>query len=684
MSETTSREDVVVNDYDNDDGDNNEEEQPMPMPQDLEDDLVQDVLKTGTDLREYSAEIERQLTDAENSTIESIVKEAENIALLHTQVTECDSILEQMESMLLGFQSSLGSISEEILSLQKKSITMSQQLTNRQMIRAPLSQFIEDMTVSDSLIKGIMDAPVTETEFTSNLEILNHKINFMKEQSFKETKACFDVKDTLEKLKLKAIAKIRSYLLEQIYKFRKPMTNFQVPQNNMLKHKLFFEFILANERNIAEEICAEYIDTMSKIYYSYFKSYCSRLKKLQFDENPSKDDLMGVEDTASRGLFHKSHLKHRGTVFSIGARGEVLSTQLELPIIVPHTASKTKYHYEALFRSEQYALVDNACREYLFLVEFFKVRGSQALEIFNQVTGKTLNLLKKNLQSFVDDSYDAIALFLCLQLVMRYQLMCHKRAVPALDKYWDQMTATIWPRFEYVFRMNIQSIKECDPMKFPARETGPHYITRRYAEFSAAMIGVGEGFPCEGATQLLAELREAVQCFLLRMAAIFPQRIQQLIFLINNYDLVLGVLMERTRDNSKEAESFKEQLNARSTEYVEEILSPHFGGIIQLVKEFEALIEKGQAEDLKRQESKALSLVQSFTNNWKRALEEINRDVLKSFPSLILGTSLVQRAMTQLVQYYHRFHKILPANVRPQLTNIHHIMIEIKKYKTSY
>lgn len=57
------------------------------------------------------------------------------------------------------------------------------------------------------------------------------------------------------------------------------------------------------------------------------------------------------------------------------------------------------------------------------------------------------------------------------------------------------------------------------------------------------MVSVVEGFPCERATQLLAELREAVQCFLLRMAATFSSRIQQLVFLINNYDLVLGVLM---------------------------------------------------------------------------------------------------------------------------------------------
>lgn len=51
---------------------------------------------------------------------------------------------------------------------------------------------------------------------------------------------------------------------------------------------------------------------------------------------------MGVEDTAGRSIFHKTTLKHKGTVFSIDTRGEVLSSQLEAPIIVPHTASKTR------------------------------------------------------------------------------------------------------------------------------------------------------------------------------------------------------------------------------------------------------------------------------------------------------------------------------------------------------
>ena len=49
----------------------------------------------------------------------------------------------------------------------------------------------------------ILDTPVTEREFLEQLHELNHKINFVKEQSFRDARACHDVKDILEKLKIK-------------------------------------------------------------------------------------------------------------------------------------------------------------------------------------------------------------------------------------------------------------------------------------------------------------------------------------------------------------------------------------------------------------------------------------------------------------------------------------------------
>lgn len=305
------------------------------------DKVVQDILNTFTDLRHYSREIENELKTTENKSVKVYIKESENISSLHAQITACDTILERMENMLLTFQNDLGSISSEILTLQRKSISMSQELTNRQAIRGQLSQFIDDISVPETLIVAIMDLPVTDKEFIIQLQILSHKLGFIKEQSFRDTKSCQDVKDVLEKLQIKAMSKIRTYLLEQISKFRKPMTNYQIPQNALLKHKCHYEFLLLNERNTAEEISNEYVDTMSKIYFSYFKSYEGRIMKLLYEESTTKDDLMGIEDTATRSLFNKS-LKHKATVFTIGNRGDVLAQQLEAPIIVPHAETKNK------------------------------------------------------------------------------------------------------------------------------------------------------------------------------------------------------------------------------------------------------------------------------------------------------------------------------------------------------
>lgn len=198
------------------------------------------------------------------------------------------------------------------------------------------------------------------------------------------------------------------------------------------------------------------------------------------------------------------------------------------------------------------------------------------------------------------------------------------------------------------------------------------------------MLSLSEQFPSEELSNLLLILQDEVHCFLLKMAAEFAQRVQQLIFLINNFDMVLSILMERTRDNTKEAESFREQLQARSAEYVEEILSPHFGGMMQFVKEGEQLLEGDNKTQLATLEKKSLSLVASFSAGWKQSLEEIHREVLVSFPNLVTGSGLLQMALTNFVQYYHKFAKLLTPSARTQLVNIHVIMVEIKKYKTNY
>ena len=57
----------------------------------------------------------------------------------------------------------------------------------------------------------------------------------------------------------------------------------------------------------------------------------------------TKDDLMGIEDTAKQSIFTKtSALRNKSTIFTIGNRGDILNQQLESPILIPHSQLKNR------------------------------------------------------------------------------------------------------------------------------------------------------------------------------------------------------------------------------------------------------------------------------------------------------------------------------------------------------
>ncbi|XP_036783581.1 vacuolar protein sorting-associated protein 52 homolog isoform X4 [Manis pentadactyla] len=610
----------------------------------LEDELVKEALKTGVDLRHYSKQVELELQQIEQKSIRDYIQESENIASLHNQITACDAVLERMEQMLGAFQSDLSSISSEIRTLQEQSGAMNIRLRNRQAVRGKLGELVDGLVVPSALVTAILEAPVTEPGFLEQLQELDAKAAAVREQEARGTAACADVRGVLDRLRVK------------------------------------------------------------------------------YEEVAEKDDLMGVEDTAKKGFFSKPSLRSRNTIFTLGTRGSVISpTELEAPILVPHTAQRgeQRYPFEALFRSQHYALLDNSCREYLFICEFFVVSGPAAHDLFHAVMGRTLSMTLKHLESYLIDCYDAIAVFLCIHIVLRFRNIAAKRDVPALDRYWEQVLALLWPRFELILEMNVQSVRSTDPQRLGGLDTRPHYITRRYAEFSSALVSINQTVPNERTMQLLGQLQVEVENFVLRVAAEFSSRKEQLVFLINNYDMMLGVLMERAADDSKEVESFQQLLNARTQlkmpstwgyigtsltkpptrdpgtaspgkEFIEELLSPPFGGLVAFVKEAEALIERGQAERLRGEEARVIQLIRGFGSSWKSSVESLSQDVMRSFTNFRNGTSIIQGALTQLIQLYHRFHRVLsqpqlralPA--RAELINIHHLMVELKKHKPNF
>lgn len=82
--------------------------------------------------------------------------------------------------------------------------------------------------------------------------------------------------------------------------------------------------------------------------------------------------------------------------------------------------------------------------------------------------------------------------------------------------------------------------------------------------------------------------------------------------------------------------------------------------------------------------------MRGFNGGWKKAIDDMNGDIMKTFTNFKCGTSILQEALKQLLQYYHRFNKVLSQpplsslSVRSELINIHHLMVDIKKYKATF
>ncbi|PAV73102.1 hypothetical protein WR25_01012 [Diploscapter pachys] len=495
--------------------------------------------------------------------------------------------------------------------LQDQSVLIKQELENRQKVRNDLSQFVDDIVVPQTMIKIIMEGDVSDRTFLEQLHELQHKLHFVKAQEFKEARAVEDVQPVLESLKFKAIEKIREWILTKIYMFRKPLSNYQVPQHQLLTYRFFYEFLLANERNIAKEIQAEYVDTIGKMFFSYFKVYISRLFKLMMTDAASKDDLLGVEDTVKHtgltGLFSsKPQVRNRATVFSLGSRQNLLTHDFISPLIVPHAAkeSNQKFQFETLFRSIHLALVDHSSHEFLFVADFFLFSGQAAINFHSKVMSRAIDQLLKDLEQRIALNFDAISLYLCIRLCDKFRNLLIEREIPPMDEYWETICNQLWIRFDQVMKMHNDSVNTLDVRKMQTPvDTRPHYIIRRYAELTCAFLVVSE---CSGKElgkkieAILETSEDAMEQLLLRMSATLPQQKDRLVFLINNYDLILSIIDDRVVQDNR-IHSIIHELNQKAIgEFVEATLSPHFSALFSFVTECEPLVNQGHAQMLSR------------------------------------------------------------------------------------
>uniref|UniRef100_A0A0D9XKW5 Vacuolar protein sorting-associated protein 52 A n=1 Tax=Leersia perrieri TaxID=77586 RepID=A0A0D9XKW5_9ORYZ len=637
-------------------------------------DVLISILANGEKQRDMATLVEGNLDHAEQDLIEDYVEDSDNLVLLHDQIHDCDIILSQIGSLLTGFQVHIGSISSQIRSLQERSLDISVRLKNRKFscmfeeklqhivfengdidtqrqksVETKLAKFVEEIVAPPSLVTVIIDGEVNDG-YIKSLEILSKKLRFSQvDPMINASKSLNDIKPELERLLQKALSKVSEYLTEIFFSMRKPGTNIQILQQNLVqKYRYLILFLREHGSKVYTDVYAAYTDTMKKVLSSHFQVYIEALEKSKLDIGVSSD-LTGY-DTNIIDLIIKGreHLRNHHFMFSLGKRASIL-----------------KLPFKHVLR-------------YLFIKAFF---GEASL--FCQVFEGPFKVIDKHLDHTLRNCHDAVCLMLMICIARKHQLVMLNRRLTCLDTYLDKVVIYLWPRFKTVFDIYLQSLYKCDVKMLWVGGSHPHHIVRCYVEFTTSLIQLNAQCGDGQLDMNLERLRLAIDNLLSRLAENFASPKMQHLFLLNNYDVAISVLKEAGDEANKLQRYFEEKLESNMISFVDELLMEHFKDLINFVRSrvSEDLILYTEPPNIVDVEP----IVKNFAVTWKTALELMHNEVVTSCSNLLSGMAILRAAMAQLLNDYNRLSecvKIIPggSTLNRNLVSITSISYEMRKY----
>ncbi|KAJ1964007.1 Vacuolar protein sorting-associated protein 52 [Dipsacomyces acuminosporus] len=675
------------------------------------DELVKQVLTRGVDLRSYSRQIERELRELEDDQLDSYEEQETALLDLDAEIKSCDEVLENMERLLVNFKSNLGAINNEIQALQSDSLSMSMRLKNRVVTEKQLDKIIQGVAIPPEAVRTICDGEVNEKYLECLVEV-NKKIAYMRVhgKQNKKLKAFQEIQPELDRLRLRASSKIREYLLDKINGLRSLSTNAHIIQNSIfLKYRFFNHFLIERHPEAAVEVRDSYIHVMRQYYLDHFETYQRGLMKLE-RVIADKSDVVGMEESTKLSIFGsaKSGSRDKTNVFNLGTRGSIVDTDNPRAIVLSIAAeSSAKHPFEALFRSYNLALVDNATTEYEFITQFFvspkarqKAAGSDMVRmIFKHAFEPSMRTGEQFLKHYLETAYDALGVLVCIRIMTQLASELQRRRIPVLDSYVNSMNMHLWPRFQAIMDSHIESVKRVT-LSYKSRskfDTQPPAIARRYAELASSMLRLNAGYNTHVVSLSLSRLRTEVQAYLVHVAQGSPDKHASLVFLINSYDLLLTVLFENGfTEREEEVSSWKQEFATTVLEFAESELERHFGYLRQFV------VEAEQQSDIGQIGADSMSQVaRMFNAEWRSQISSINSSIIQSFSNFRTGTEILHAVLGQLIIYYTRFHSLYDkrfarrggssnssstgasSNVC-QPVGVQNVMVEIKKYRNNF
>ncbi|PTB72971.1 Vps52-domain-containing protein [Trichoderma longibrachiatum ATCC 18648] len=496
---------------------------------------------------------------------------------LHRSIVACDDILNSVENNLTDFRNDLSTVSADIETLQSRSSALSRRLENRKRIEKALGPLVEELSVSPDTISRITTGHIDEAWAKTLNEVDKRAAAIKKLSGTQQGKASEELGPILEKLILKAIERIRDFLVAQIKALRSPHINAQIiQQQNFLRFKDLYTFLHKHHAALAEEISQAYMNTMRWYYLNQFTRYERALAKLKLHVL-DKNDVLGQED-ATRKTAVLSSSRVAGPphdAFNLGSRIDMLRTKSTSAISSYLAEEDQSTHYlEVPFRNFNLALIDNATAEYTFLAAFFApaLSYAQISRNFNYIFEPTFDVGRALSKTLVSESFDALGLLLCIRLNQHFAFDLQRRKVPAVDGYINGTNMLLWPRLQVIMDRHCESVRlltNAAPTKLAKADqskmsAAPHMVTQRFGQLLQGFLALStEAGDDEPVVASLRRLRAEVEAFLARHAQTHGEARKSERFLYNNYSLILTIIGDETGKLAEEQQRHFEELKQK-------------------------------------------------------------------------------------------------------------------------
>ncbi|TFA99301.1 Vacuolar protein sorting-associated protein 52 B [Trichoderma ghanense] len=496
---------------------------------------------------------------------------------LHRSIVACDDILNSVENNLTDFRNDLSTVSADIETLQSRSSALSRRLENRKRIEKALGPLVEELSVSPDTIARITTGHIDEAWAKTLNEVDKRAAAIKKLSGGQQGKASEELGPILEKLILKAVERIRDFLVAQIKALRSPHINAQIiQQQNFLKFKDLYTFLHKHHAALAEEISQAYMNTMRWYYLNQFTRYERALAKLKLHVL-DRNDVLGQED-ATRKTAVLSSSRVPGPphdAFNLGRRIDMLRTKSTAAISSYLAEEDQSTHYlEVPFRNFNLALIDNATAEYTFLAAFFApaLSYAQISRNFNYIFEPTFEVGRVLSKTLVSESFDALGLLLCIRLNQHFAFDLQRRKVPAVDGYINGTNMLLWPRLQVIMDRHCESVRlltNAAPTKLAKADqskmsAAPHMVTQRFGQLLQGFLALStEAGDDEPVVASVRRLRSEVETFLARHAQTHGEARKSERFLYNNYSLILTIIGDETGKLAEEQQQHFEELKQK-------------------------------------------------------------------------------------------------------------------------